>query len=406
MSWRDDLRRVSYGGRQLIGASFRGVPFLVASSEMAGGRRAIVNQFPDRDDPFVEDLGRSARSFRVEAYVLGNAYVAERNAVLDALEAAGPGELVHPYHGVRRAQCMTYSVREASAEGGFASFAIEFAEAPLQAVAPTIDDDPVTQVGAAADRAVAASRAELVASYDVAGLPAFALSTVESAIAAAATELEAQLLPIVTTTQEAAELAGRVRLIVAQSAALARAPGDAIDALRGAIVGLVDVTLGAPAAVLTALLDAYEVTLGALAPETTATRRRERAAQAAMHGAIRRMIAIEAARLVPRAAYESIEAATIIRDRAAAQLDEQAAGAGDVAYPELVALRAQVLRAVPGAAMLSRLITVERRTAVPSLLLAYQLYGEVSREAELVARNRIQHPGVIAGQIQVISNAE
>jgi prophage DNA circulation protein len=63
-----------------------------------------------------------------------------------------------------------------------------------------------------------------------------------------------------------------------------------------------------------------------------------------------------------------------------------------------------VRRAVPGDAVLARLVTVERPVAVPSLLLSYQLYGSVEREAELVDRNRTSHPGFMSGTLQALSD--
>ncbi|MNN99925.1 hypothetical protein D3C81_2196910 [compost metagenome] len=43
------------------GASFRGVPFLVDTDSVPVGRRTQLHEFPQRDQPFVEDLGRRTR---------------------------------------------------------------------------------------------------------------------------------------------------------------------------------------------------------------------------------------------------------------------------------------------------------------------------------------------------------
>ena len=132
-------------------------------------------------------------------------------------------------------------------------------------------------------------------------------------------------------------------------------------------------------------------------------RERERTNQVEMMAGLRRIIAIEAARLAPMVTFESIEAAQAARDAVAALLEEQAAGAGDTAYPALVTLRSDVLRAVPGTATYARVITVTRRVPVPSLLLAYQLYGSVDQESDIVARNGVRHPGFVAGDLKVLS---
>lgn len=405
MTWREDLRRVTVGGRQLIGASFRGVAFFVESGERSGGRRAVVHEFPLRDDPFVEDLGRRARAFRVDGYVIGDDYLAQRDALLSALEdTAGPGELVHPYHGVRRAICVNVAVRESRTDGGMATFAIEFIETPTQAPVPTEVVDATEQVDASADDAITATEAELVEQYDADGLPAFALASAATALTSATDALASALAPVVTATQELAELTGRVALITAQAASLVRQPAEILGAFRAAITGLVETAAAAPGAVMQALFDAYFADLGPAVIATTTTRERELANQTSLVGALRRVIAIEAARLTPLVPYESIEAASAARDQAAALLEEQAATAADTAYPAIVDLRSQVLRAVPGSRQFARVVTVTRKVPIPSLVLAYQLYGSVELEPDLVARNGISHPGFVAGDLKALSD--
>ncbi|MGN6105104.1 MAG: DNA circularization protein [Kofleriaceae bacterium] len=405
MTWREDLRRVTIGGKQLVGASFRGVAFLVESAERGGGRRTVLHEFPLRDDPFVEDLGRKARPFRIDGYVIGDDYLSQRDALLAALEdTAGPGELVHPYHGVIRAICTTLSVRESRADGGMATFAIEFAETPAQSPAPTEVVDSVEQVSTSADAAHAATEAELVEKFDAAGLPAFARASAESVIAVAAEVLEAGLAPLISATQELAELTGRVALLTARAASLVTQPAEALDAFRSTIAGLAETIAGAPGAVARALIGAYFADVGRPVVGTTATRERERANQLALIGALRRAFAIEAARLLPRVPFATIDEATAARDQVAAMLEEQAAAAGDTAYPALVDLRSEVLRAVPGSSAFARVVTVTRAAAIPSLLLAYQLYGSVDLEPDILARNGIRNPGFVAGELKVLSD--
>lgn len=406
MTWREDLRRVTLpDGRRLIGASFRGVPFFVEASDRGGGRRAVVHEFPLRDDPFVEDLGRRARAFRVEGYVIGDDYLVQRDALLAALEdIAGPGELVHPFHGVRRAICLNVTVRESRTDGGMATFAIDFVETPSQVPVPTEVVDAPEQVSGSADAAIAATEAELGEQYDPDGLPSFALASAEAALAGAVDALAAGLAPIVTATQELAELTGRVALLTAQASSLVRQPATILGEFRAAITGLVETAAAAPGAVMDALIEAYGADLGPAVVATTATRARELANQTALVGALRRVIAIEAARLAPVVPYESFEAATAARDQVAELLEEQAALAGDTAYPAIVNLRSKVRRAVPGGAAFARVVTVTRNVPIPSLVLAYQLYGSVELEADILARNGIRHPGFVAGELKVLSD--
>ncbi len=404
MTWREDLRRISIAGKKLVGASFRGKPFLVELSERSGGRRVVVHEFPLRNDPFVEDLGRRARTFRVDGYVIGDDYLAQRDSLLAALEAVDrPGELVHPYYGKSlTAVCVNLSVRETRAEGGIAMFALEFAEAPAQTPVPTTVVDSVSAVATASDNAIAATKAELVERYSPTGLPSFALGSAATALQNASAALGAALAPAVGFTQELSAMTSQINLLTTTAASLVRQPETVLDEFREAIVLLGNTAADAPGAVLDALVDAYAADLGALVVGGTATREREATNQTAMFGGLRRIIAVEAARLAPLVPYVSIDDANAARDRISDMLEEQAAEAGDTAYPALVDLRSQVLTAVPGASVLRREITVTRRTAIPSLLLAYQLYGSVDQEADVLARNRVRHPGFVSGDLKVL----
>ena len=405
MTWREELRTVTIDGKKVIGASFRGVPFLVEEAGRSGGRRNVVHEFPYRDVPSAEDLGRRARKFPVTGYVIGDEYIAKRDALLVALDdVPGSGELVHPYYGVRRAICDTFSTRETSAAGGMVTFTIEFIETPAAAPVPTVVVDSASRVAASANAARTAVKSELAEKYSPAGLPAFALASAETALRSASAGLAAKLAPVVSATQELASLTGQVRILTSQASSLARAPATILDAFGAATAGLAGTVLAAPGAVMGALLDAYGVDLGPPAPATTATRRRELANQLALTGALRRVMVIEAARLAPLVPYVSLEDAIAARDRVAAQLDEQAAGAGGTAYPALVDLRSSVLRAVPGAAAFARVVTITRRVAIPSLVLAYQLYGSVDQAADIIARNKIRRSGFVAGDLKVLSN--
>ena len=82
--WRDRYRK----------GSFRGAAFVTTRGEFAGGRRTVVHEFPGRDEPVNEDMGRRARRFTIECHCIGADYMTARDALLDALEKGGDGLLV------------------------------------------------------------------------------------------------------------------------------------------------------------------------------------------------------------------------------------------------------------------------------------------------------------------------
>jgi hypothetical protein len=130
MTWREDLERVTLDdGRELVAGSFRGVPFRTTAAQMHVGRRNVVNEYPQRDQPYVDDLGRRARRFVVDAFVIGDDYLDERDELIEALEEPGAGELIHPRYGIRNVSVDgVVTVRESPDKGGVAQLSITFVE--------------------------------------------------------------------------------------------------------------------------------------------------------------------------------------------------------------------------------------------------------------------------------------
>lgn len=136
MAWRDELRP----------ASFRGVSFYVEGGTLTFGRRLAIHEYPQREKPYVEDLGKKARSYRLEAFVLGENYMAERDALIEALETPGAGQLVHPYYGSLVVTVASdIDVSETSQQGGIARISATFIEAG-ELNAPDVTEDTVAEV--------------------------------------------------------------------------------------------------------------------------------------------------------------------------------------------------------------------------------------------------------------------
>jgi prophage DNA circulation protein len=144
MTWRANLRP----------GSFRGVPFLIdGEAEGEVGRRTVKREYPLRDTPSFDDLGRRARGMKLECLVLGDSYMSQRDALLQAFEAPGSGKLVHPYWGEFNVVVDgAVRVRESVNEGGVARFSLSVFEVGATKF-------PVVRVDSGAGLTTAASRA-------------------------------------------------------------------------------------------------------------------------------------------------------------------------------------------------------------------------------------------------------
>ncbi len=385
MDWRERLREP---------ATFRGVPFWVESAEFAGGRRTVRHEYPLRDEPYAEDMGRRARSFPVEGYVIGEEYIAARDALIDALEQEGPGELVHPYHGTRRVICTAVRVRESKDEGGIARFGIDFEETPAQAPFPSSAPAAPAQVAARASVARESVGQDFLARYK----PGVLTASAADVLRAATLSLNNARSTISMGVDEAASLRRRLDRLTASAASLVNTPDD----LLAELVDLFD-----EVASVAALLATYGFAPGLQPPATTSTRQQERDNFDALVRLIRTLAIVRAAELAPDETYDSYDTAVAQRDAIGDKLDEQTETADDDAYASIGQLHADLVRAVPGEESdLPRLLRYTPPTTAPSLVLAHRLYGDLAREEDLVTRNHVLRPGFVLGgrELEVVSS--
>lgn len=160
----------------LLPASYNGVPFFVLDETLAAGRRVALHQYPFRDTPWAEDLGRSARHFRFSAFLIGDDVLAQRDRLLDAIEAKGPGRLVHPT--LRRPQQVQIEIVEFAErwdKGRVVELRLEAVEAG-QVLYPTTGADTQGMVGTAAGSSDSAAGSQF--SDNAAGLTTLGAATV------------------------------------------------------------------------------------------------------------------------------------------------------------------------------------------------------------------------------------
>lgn len=91
---------------QFYPASWRGVPFVVEKSEDKFGRRGDIYEYALSNNVAHKDLGRKARRFKVEGWLLGGNQVQLTQEMSQAAEAPEPATLVHPIFGEQTVACI------------------------------------------------------------------------------------------------------------------------------------------------------------------------------------------------------------------------------------------------------------------------------------------------------------
>jgi prophage DNA circulation protein len=176
-NWMDSLRE----------ASFRGVPFVMLKGDSRFGRRNVVHEYPFRDTVWVEDLGRSARRFNVQGFLVGADCIAQRERMIAACEAAG-GEtaaLIHPTYGQLAVNLVgALTVRERWDKGRMFEIGFSFIESGEREF-PSGTDASAEVVSTAADSADAAVGTDFGSS--IASALKNGASVVQQAVSATAT---------------------------------------------------------------------------------------------------------------------------------------------------------------------------------------------------------------------------
>lgn len=143
--WRDALQP----------AKFRNAWFHVEVGSRDSGRRIVLHEFPKRDWPYAEDMGRRARSFSVRGYCISyprdahyplymRDYRIARDLLINALEQEGAGALqlptgVHSVNNAVRVVVLRYRVVEEKRFGGYCVFDMDFVEHGFAPFIPQID---------------------------------------------------------------------------------------------------------------------------------------------------------------------------------------------------------------------------------------------------------------------------
>ncbi|WP_337375078.1 DNA circularization protein [Desulfovibrio piger] len=375
-------------------ASFRGVPFEVDDVEASGGRRVVLHEYPLRDTPYSEDLGRRARDIRVRGYIIQGRmydYASARAGLLKALEAYGPGELVHPWHGEVRVVVDDYRLRETTEQGGLLELDIRFREAG-QLTNPAATTDTAQSVTTAATSV----RQALKDSFLLTFAPALERLDSLAGVLDEAVGLAMDYLGLPKSLM-AAGLA-RMQSLLATPAALF----DALSGLFGDLLGngnegtAVTTASGTAArtssrAVISASSDALERLLGGSAVITSPAGR-------VLRDMVAQVVVVEAAASTAHTDYTTADDALADRDAVVESLDTIEPVAGDSVFRCLAGLRrAVVTDLTTRGAELPRVRSVTLPGTMPALVAAYRIHADAGRADELVSRNRIRHPGRVPG---------
>ena len=384
---------------QLKPASFRGVVFDVEAVGMDGGRRNQVHEYPQRDVPYIQDLGRAGRALEFEAFIVGADYVERAEALLGALEKGGAGELVHPWHGTLTVKVDKYRERF-NRELGHVVFSLSFFEDGGLSF-------PAVAVATASASKQAATDLEAASVWDFSQV--FATLDYIQDVADQALSVYGDVLAFLSNPVGA--LAGYFGYgsLLSNVSTLAGLFGAPINlgwsfagllnlsgTVKSGYVPLNDATL-VPAVRGLVRMANDAALLPNAATGNTATEQQTIDNENAIKASARQLLLVQAVGLsayLQCAVYDDVTAA---KNELAAGLDAEALRTGsDDVYQSLAAARSAMWQDLTERAQDSaRLLTVTPLDVLPALVIAYERYGDAGRELEIVERNKLMHSGFV-----------
>lgn len=416
---------VSPWREQLKPGTYKGAPFYLESHEFEGGRRIVDHVFPYVDAAYTEDLGLKQRVYDLNVYILGEDYFGSRDNLISALESPGPGVLVHPYLGEKNVDCESFTVNETKADGGYVSISITFRETARKPSTESFADPKY-----ALDKSVQNLNEHMVRDFkgfDLSRLSELGLSRFVNLVNGATDKIlaTANSFPgnfgVAELGYSIGALKGSIRELIRTPLILAQTTAEAIGGLVSVIgfQGLNPFDDTAPDAEQEVVVqgrlqrDALRPLItpapSTVPPGDTPAREQEREAERLMNNLVRGVALGQLAIISARTPYATLSEALLQRNFIVSEIELMLRDPriSDQSYEALMDLLSDTVRAIPGPqSEESRITNVELYQTMPSLVVAYDIYGTLALEQDLILRNRIQNPAFVPqGMIEVISGS-
>lgn len=171
MSTIQDANPKAEWRKRLRPASFAGAKFHVEQQSRTSGMRTVVHEYPKRNDPYSEIMGRHAIRYQVTGYVIGPNYHLEKEQLIAVLERPEAGQLVDPYRPANPLSCVCerYSVTETRERGGYCTFEMSFVESGKAGNSPIANTLTALQSQATVTGAAGASMLNTAAQFYISG---------------------------------------------------------------------------------------------------------------------------------------------------------------------------------------------------------------------------------------------
>jgi prophage DNA circulation protein len=388
MAYKDDL----------LPASFREIPFYIKDTTMDFGQRVQVNQYPFADTPNTKNLGRRARQYTFNAYVIGEDYIIQRNALLNAIEDLNtPGILTHPTLGIKYVyatdQCQ---VNYSNQEGGIETFKLIFVEAGLD-LFPSLGNNSQIQAAIEAAEAAEAIASDFESRFATKDYPSFVGNSAKDKIGDLTTLFGLAAQTGVSNQDKFSKFTALKNDFIENLNTNISDPnkiGGGIKDLSAALTDIYDSpndAYNAQLALTNYGKDYYDVAV------TTPTSQQEADNQNALVNIGQNLALTQLVASASKMTFESRQDAQVVRDQVCTIIQENlfrlAEQGNDEQFGSLSDLRAKFVADITArSATLKNAYFISITDSLPVAVFCYDQYQSLAQYDDLIKRNNIRHP--------------
>lgn len=405
-TWRD----------QMLPASFRGISFLIPQASVPVGMKVQLHEFPQRDEPYAEQMGKQAQVHRLVCWIIGDDCFERRDKFMEAVQTPGAGELVHPWLGRMQVKAGEAELTHDFKQGGMAAFAVTFyPDIPLKFPAAKVNTQQ--QVVKASDSLLDSALARYKSAMAKVDQARLGLARLRNSLSGVYTVIQQQFSTIIGAFTN---LTGFVQ-------SLMNAP-DSLSSLFSSYFSefSVDDYLGddSGSSYRNSVATATQQTEAVASINTVSDSGGVDAAAASQATAnlVQDALLVQVALIISEmpVASQPVSTATVasveqqavqpivrpevpvaddvieLRDNLNEAIFQASLKADPEHYMVLNTLRQTIVKHLTAVAESGvRLVEITPPETLSALVLAYRRFGDATRESEVVQRNRLRHPGFV-----------
>lgn len=410
VTWRD----------KLLPASFRGISFLIPQASVPVGMKGQLHEFPQRDTPFFEQLGKQSQVHKMTGWVIGDDCFERRDKLIEALNTPGGGELVHPWLGKMQVKVGECEMSHDRVGGGMVSFDLTFyPDVPLKT--PAARANTQAQVVKSSESLLTSSLNRYKTTMATVNKARLGLLQMRNSLSNVFSVIQQQFAPFLSVFTDVTSFAQSLMNSPGTLSSLFSSYFSSFSGFdffgsssndgsgsgyRGAVaeasqqaesvssintvspLGGTD-TVTASQATADLVQDSVLVQIGLIVSEMPVATQPE---------SIESMPSVEQQAIQPIVRPDVPVADDVIelRDNLNEAIHEASLKADPEHYLVLNSFRQSVVKHLTAVAQSGvRLVDITPPETLSALVLAYRRFGDATRSPEVVQRNRIRHPGFV-----------